>query len=96
MRLPTFYKVFPFLLSVFKIILYLISFVSLYSLAKENSANTFLAGGMWISDTFATPSLEIWASCRTARRETAREAETLNLSLCSTLLESFFYGKEEE
>lgn len=72
------------------------SFVSLSSLAKGNSANTFLAGGTWISETFATPSLEIWASFRTARRETSREAEILNLSLCSNLLESFFYGKEEE
>lgn len=71
------------------------SFVSLYSLAKGNSANTFLAGGMWISDTFATPSLETWASFRTARRETSREAEILNLSLCSNLLESFFYGRRK-
>lgn len=94
--MPTFYKVFPFLLSVFKIILHLMSFVSLYSLTKGNSANTFLAGGRWLSDTFATPSLEIWASFRTARREASREAEILNLSLGSNLSESFFYGKEED
>lgn len=44
-------------------------FISLYSLAKGNNVNTFLAGGTWVSDTFVNPSLELWASFRTAGRD---------------------------
>lgn len=75
----------------------LTSFVLLYSLARGNNANAFLAGGTWSSDTFANPPLELWASFRTAGRDLGALGD-LKLESVQRLdsLESFFWGKEEE
>lgn len=70
----------------------LTSFVSLYSLARGNNANAFLAGGTWRSDTFANPPLELWASFRTAGRDLGALGD-LKLESVQRLVREFLLGE---
>lgn len=79
---PTFYKIFPFLLSVCKS--YTSHVISFTLLAGQRN----VACGMWISSSFLNPSMELRASFRTARGGFTRDltldsaVTRSNLSYC--------------